>query len=200
MVSRTCCFIFSDWHLLLFIFEHHFVINQSGYVVSVVTAGIGLIWTTPLGQTWSLTLMPFSATETRLPPSSLFTPLHWLPNQDAKDSHGIYSNPLHPLPLKLMGYIKSFVWTLTLNCFTFDLGQPVTMGFTSTGLSVQDNLCLVKERTDTSRIRGWWAFDEKAKSPVMKTRGGQVRWPGASLTQLLLILKSPQGSGKTVDA
>lgn len=68
--SRTIVVFHTEWHLLLFLFEHRFVINQSGHVVTAVTGEIALIWTTPLGQTWSLTLMPFSATETLHPSSS----------------------------------------------------------------------------------------------------------------------------------
>lgn len=53
--------------LLLLLFEHSLVINQSSHAVSAVTVEMALIWTAPLGLTWSLTLMPFSATGTFLP-------------------------------------------------------------------------------------------------------------------------------------
>lgn len=81
MWLNDCSPFHADWHLLLFLFEHRFVINQSGHVVSAVTAEIALIWTTPLGQTWSLTLMPFSARGTFLPP---FTPHSLIPKSRGK--------------------------------------------------------------------------------------------------------------------
>lgn len=82
--------------LLLLLFEHSFVINQSSHAVSAVTVEMALIWTTPLGLTWSLTLMPFSATGTFLP---LFHP----PCIDSEIKSQMtpktfeYSNPTTPL-------------------------------------------------------------------------------------------------------
>lgn len=50
-------------------------------MVTAVTGEIALIWTTPLGQNWSLTLMPFSATETFHPP---FLPPSLIPKSRGK--------------------------------------------------------------------------------------------------------------------
>lgn len=59
--------------LLIFSLKPSFVINQSNRVLSAVTAEMALIWTTPLGLTWPLTLMSFSVAETFHHP---FHPLH----------------------------------------------------------------------------------------------------------------------------
>lgn len=58
-----------DWHLLLFIVERRLVINQRGHMLSAVSTQIALIWTAPVGPAWSLTPLPFSATQhTSAPP------------------------------------------------------------------------------------------------------------------------------------
>lgn len=130
----------TDWHLLLFLFEHRFVINQSGHVVSAVTAEIALIWTTPLGQTWSLTLMPFSATETFHPP---FPPPSLIPKSRGKRLPR-HLSALNSPPWKLKGRIKSFVWTLTRYSSAHNLSQPEDSGLSSPRPTVLNNFCLVK--------------------------------------------------------
>lgn len=66
--------------------------------MSAVTVEMALIWTTPLGLTWSLTLMPFSATGTFHP---LFHPPP--PHIDSEIKSQMtpktleYSNPTTPL-------------------------------------------------------------------------------------------------------
>lgn len=130
----------TDWHLLLFLFEHRFVINQSGHVASAVTAEIALIWTTPLGQTWSLTLMPFSATETFHPP---FSPPSLISKSRGKRLPR-HLSALTSSPCRLKGPDRVFVWTLTCYSSAQNLSQPEETGLTSPRPTVLNNLCLVK--------------------------------------------------------
>lgn len=130
----------TDWHLLLFLFEHRFVINQSGHVASAVTAEIALIWTTPLGQTWSLTLMPFSATETFHPP--FFTP--FIDFKIKRQTTPETFKRTQFLSSQTKGADQVFVWTLTCYSSAQNLGQPAETGLTSPRPTVLNNLCLVK--------------------------------------------------------
>lgn len=130
----------TDWHLLLFLFEHRFVINQSGHVASAVTAEIALIWTTPLGQTWSLTLMPFSATETFHPP--FFTP--FIDFKIKRQTTPETFKRTQFLSSQTKGADQVFVWTLTCSSSAQILGQPAETGLTSPRPTVLNNLCLVK--------------------------------------------------------
>lgn len=163
----------TDWHLLLFLFEHRFVINQSGHVVSAATAEIVLIWTTHLGQTWSLTLMPFSATETFHPPFSPPSLIpksrgQWLPR---------HLSTLHSPHWKLKGCIKPFVWALNCYSSAHHLSQPEDMGLTSPRLTFLNNLCLVKSTWAHhlwGRGEGHWGRERRKACDEDMGRTGQM--------------------------
>lgn len=152
---------------MLLLFEHSFVLNQSNHVVSAVTVEMALIWTTPLGLTWSLTLMPFSATGTFLP---LFHPPP--PSIDSKIKSQMtpktFEDSNHSTPLQ---ELKACI-TLGPNSNLLSLSLWNSLVFKSI---VWNNLRPVK-----SQDVGWGARLKAQRGGedkiVMETRGGQVRW------------------------